>query len=136
MVYHKALPISSVICHEIISGKITATISDHLPQISLAPNILLSSSAQKSNFYERDWLKLQKKTLCFTILINIGLTCIKLINTIFLWILFKQCKLHLGYICSIKKVIKNKVKYKAKPWVTPALQKSISIKNNFLKKKS
>ena len=58
-----------------------------------------------------------------------------MINTIFLWILFKQCKLHLGYICSIKKVNKNKVKYKAKPWVTPALQKSISIKNNFLKKK-
>ena len=61
MVYHKALPISSVICHEIIPGKITATISHHLPQISLVPNIPLSSSTQKSNFYERDWLKLQQE---------------------------------------------------------------------------
>ena len=34
----------------------------------------------------------------------------------------------------LKKVNKYKLKFKAKPWITPALQKSISIKNNLLKK--
>ena len=32
------------------------------------------------------------------------------------------------------KKVKYKLKFKAKPWTTPALQKSISIKNNLLKK--
>ena len=34
----------------------------------------------------------------------------------------------------LRKVNKYKLKFKAKPWITPALQKSISIKNNLLKK--
>ena len=34
----------------------------------------------------------------------------------------------------LKKVNKYKLKFKTKPWITPALQKSISIKNNLLKK--
>ena len=38
-----------------ISGNITATISDHLPQFLFAPNVLLKVSWQKSNVYERYW---------------------------------------------------------------------------------
>ena len=53
---------------------------------------------------------------------------------IFLWILFKQYELHFGHTCSIKNVSKYKLKFKTKPWITPALQKSISTKNNLLKK--
>ena len=34
----------------------------------------------------------------------------------------------------LKKVDKCKLKFKAKPWITPALHKSISIKKNLLKK--
>ena len=34
----------------------------------------------------------------------------------------------------LKKVNKYKLKFKTKPWTTPILQKSISIKNNFIKK--
>ena len=34
----------------------------------------------------------------------------------------------------LKKVNKYKLKFKTKSWITPALQKSISIKNNLLKK--
>ena len=33
----------------------------------------------------------------------------------------------------LKNVNKYKLKFKAKPWITPALQKSISFKNNLLK---
>ena len=52
---------SNYISHEIISGNITVTISDHLPQFSFVPNILSNPSTQKSNFYERDWSKFKQE---------------------------------------------------------------------------
>ena len=52
---------SNYISHEIISGNITATISDHLPQFSFVPNILSNPSTQKSNYYERDWSKFKQE---------------------------------------------------------------------------
>ena len=53
------------ISHEIISGNITAIISDHLPQVSFVPNILSNPSTQKSNFYERDWSKFKQENFIF-----------------------------------------------------------------------
>ena len=44
---------SNVISHEVISGNITATVSDHLPQFSFVPNALSNPPCQKSNIYER-----------------------------------------------------------------------------------
>ena len=41
----------------IISGNSTATISGHLPQFSVIPNMLGNVSCNKSNIYERDWSK-------------------------------------------------------------------------------
>ena len=40
-----------------LSGNISATISDHLPQFSFASNIISNDSYQKSNIYERIWSK-------------------------------------------------------------------------------
>ena len=48
---------SNVISYEVISGNITATISDHLPQFLFVPNVFSNPSCQKSNIYERDWSK-------------------------------------------------------------------------------
>ena len=48
---------SNVISHEVTSGNITATISDHLPQFLFVPNVFSNPSCQKSNIYERDWSK-------------------------------------------------------------------------------
>ena len=80
---------SNYISHEIISGNITATISDHLPQFSFVPNILSNPPTQKSIMKDIGQ-NLNKKTLYLTILIKIGLTYFKLINKmlIFLWIFF------------------------------------------------
>ena len=64
---------SNVISHEVISGNITATISDHLPQFLSVPNVFSNPSSQKSNIYERDWSKAFSKFLFLTILIKIGL---------------------------------------------------------------
>ena len=48
---------SNVIDPDIISGNLTATISDHLPQFSIIPNMFGNISGNKSNIYERDWSK-------------------------------------------------------------------------------
>ena len=48
---------SNIISHQVISGNIAATISDHLPQLSFAPNVLSNPSCQRSKIYERDWFK-------------------------------------------------------------------------------
>ena len=39
----------------IISGNLTATIIDHLPQFSIIPNMFDNISGNKSNIYEWDW---------------------------------------------------------------------------------
>ena len=46
---------SNVIDPDIISGNLTATISDHLPQFAIIPNMLGNILGNKSNIYERDW---------------------------------------------------------------------------------
>ena len=38
-----------------ISGNLTATISNHLPQFITLPNISCNPPSNKSNIYERDW---------------------------------------------------------------------------------
>ena len=48
---------SNVIDPDIISGNLTATISDHLPQFAIIPNMFGEISDNKSNIYERDWSK-------------------------------------------------------------------------------
>ena len=48
---------SNVIDPDIISGNLTATISDHLPQFAIIPNMFGNILGNKSNIYERDWSK-------------------------------------------------------------------------------
>ena len=46
---------SNIISTDIISGNLTATISDHLPQFLIAPEIFRNSPSNKSNYFEHDW---------------------------------------------------------------------------------
>ena len=48
---------SNIISHEMISGNITATISDHLPQFLFAPIVHLKALCEKFNISERYWSK-------------------------------------------------------------------------------
>ena len=52
---------SNVIDPDIISGSLTATISDHLPQFAIIPSMFGNFSANKSNIYERDWSKFDQE---------------------------------------------------------------------------
>ena len=47
--------LSNIIPHEVISGNITSTISDHLPPFLFTHNVLSNNSCQKSNTCERDY---------------------------------------------------------------------------------
>ena len=40
-----------------MSGNLTVTISDFLPQFTKSPNIFGNTASNKSNIYERDWSK-------------------------------------------------------------------------------
>ena len=45
----------------ILSGNLTVTISDNLPQFAIIPNMFGNISGNKSNIYERDWLKFDRE---------------------------------------------------------------------------
>ena len=45
---------SKVITVDVISGNLTATISDHLPQIMIVPNVFANPPSNRSNIYEKD----------------------------------------------------------------------------------
>ena len=47
----------------IISGNLTASTSDHLPQYLVAPNIFFNASYPKSNNYERDWSRFDQENV-------------------------------------------------------------------------
>ena len=52
---------SNVIDPDIISGNLTATISDHLPQFAIVPNMFGNILGNKSNIHERDWSKFDRE---------------------------------------------------------------------------
>ena len=54
---------SSAINKDIILSNLTATISDHMSQFAITPNIFSNISVNKSNIYEKDWSKFDLKNL-------------------------------------------------------------------------
>ena len=46
---------SNILIENTISGNLTATISDHLPQFIILSNIFSNRPSNKSSVYERDW---------------------------------------------------------------------------------
>ena len=45
----------NIISPEAISGNLTSTISDHLPQFMIPPDIYCNPPSNKANIFERDW---------------------------------------------------------------------------------
>ena len=52
---------SDVFNPDIVSGDLTATISDHLPQFAIIPNMVGNIIGNKSKIYERDWSKFDQE---------------------------------------------------------------------------
>ena len=133
---------SSVINPDIISGNLTATISDHLPQFAIIPNMFGNISGNKSNIYVRDWSKFDRENFILDYfsadwedLLKIDECNVDNSTKIYL----DKINMLLDTYAPLKKINKYKLKFKSKPWITLALQKSISVKNkllaNFINKK-
>ena len=119
------------------SGNITATISDHLPQFLFVPNVFSNPSCQKSNIYERDWSKFVQQNFVLDYFDKDWSDVLQLdqqdVNLSINSFLDKMNSI-LDEHAPLKRVNKYKLKFKSKPWITPAIQKSISVKNNLLKR--
>ena len=92
---------------------------------------------QKTNYYEREWSKFKEE--------NFILDYFAKDWADFLQVDEQNVNLSLDFFLNnrnsildvhspLKKVNKYKLKFKTKPWINPALKKSISVKNNLLKK--
>ena len=119
------------------SGNITATISDHLPQFLFVPNVFSNPSCQKSNIYERDWSKFVQQNFVLDYFDKDWSDVLQLdqqdVNLSINSFLDKMNSI-LDEHAPLKRVNKYKLKFKSKPWITPAIQKSISVKNKVLKR--
>ena len=128
---------SNGISHEVISGNITATISDHLPQFLFVPNVFSNPSCQKSNIYERDWSKFVQQNFVLDYFDKDWSDVLQLdqqdVNLSINSFLDKMNSI-LDEHAPLNRVNKYKLKFKSKPRITPAIQKSISVKNNLLKR--
>ena len=123
----------------IISGNLAASISDHLPQFLVTPNIFFNASYPKSNNYKRDWPRFDQENFVLdyfsvgrdNILLSPNTNTEKSYKTF-----LEKFESLLDTYAPLNKISKNKLKFKDKPWITPGLQKSIqkSIKNQFMLK--
>ena len=127
---------SSVIDPDIIPGNLTATISDHLPQFAIIPNMFGNISGNNSNIYERDWSKFNRENFILDYFSADWEEC-NLDNSTKIYL--DKINMLLDTCAPLKKINKYKLKFKSKPWITLGLQKSISVKNkllaNFINKK-
>ena len=110
---------SNIISTDIISGNLTATISDHLPQLLIAPEIFRNSNQQNFilGYFLVNVINLEKNDVNHSLQ-----SLLDSVNNLL--------KIHAPY----KKVKKYELKFKEKPWISSGLQKSISIKNSIFKK--
>ena len=114
----------------------TATISDHLPQFSIIPNMFGNIPGNKSNIYKTDLSKFDREIFILDYLSVDWEDLLKFdeLNAdnstkTFL----HKMNILLDTYAPPKKVKKYKLEFKSKPWITLALQKSMSVKNNCLK---
>ena len=56
-----------------IAGNLTGTISDHLPQFLIVPNIFSNPPSNKSNIYEKDWSNFDQEDFILDFFPSIGM---------------------------------------------------------------
>ena len=127
---------------DIISGNLAVTISDHLPQFAIVPNMFGNITGNKSEMYERDWSKFDRENFIldyFSVEWEDLLKIDELNADNSTKMYLDKINMLLDTYAPLKRINKYKLKFKSKPWITLGLQKSISVKNklltNFINKK-
>ena len=125
---------SNITSSDTVSGNVSASISDHLPQFCIVPELLGGSTTNKTNIYERDWSKFDRPNFILDYLAVDWTSKLKLndknIDYSFNIFLDNTTTL-LDKHAPLKKISKYKLKFRNKPWITKAIQKSINVKNNY-----
>ena len=127
---------SNYISQDIVSGNLTATISDHLPQFLIAPHIFSNVPNRKTNIFERDRSKFNHEEFILDYFSVDWPHTLKLQNNNIdasFQKIFDSMNNILDKHALFKKITKYKLKFRTKPWISPELQKSIFIKNKIFK---
>ena len=127
---------SKALIENTISGNLTATISDHLPQLIILPNIFSNPPSNKIFIYERDWSNFVQENVIldyFSVAWNSIINNHKYVNLSFNN-LFKRINAILDKHAPLRKVTEKKLRFRSKLWITLGLQKSIFIKNSLFAK--
>ena len=114
-----------------ISGNSIATISDHLPQLAMIPNMFGKISGNKSSIYESDWSKFISENFS----LNYFSVDWKDLLKIGEFDADNSTKIYLDKINMLLDTyvtLKKSNKYNSKSWITLGLRKSISVKNKLL----
>ena len=121
---------------EAVSGNLPSATSDHVPQFLFVLSVLYGPPSSKSNIYERNWSKFNKKGFILDYfkkdwndILNPNRNNIDLSFNNFLTNMNELLDKPAPY----RKLSKYKLKLKTKPYITPAIKKSILIKNNLFK---
>ena len=102
-----------------ISGNLTPTVSDHLPQFAIIPNMFGNTTSNKSNIYERDWSKFDQENF---ILYYFSIDWEDLLKTDELNVdnsimYLEKIIILLDTHVPLKRINKYKLRFKSKPWV-------------------
>ena len=109
---------SNVLDSDIISGNLTATISDILPQFAINPNMFGNILGNKSNIYERNWSKFDQEN---SILDYFSVDLEDLLKIDYLnadnstKIYLDKINMLLDTYAPLKRINKYKLKFKSKP---------------------
>ena len=118
---------------EAVCGNLTSTISDHLPQVLCIPSMISDNPDKKSNIFERSWTNSNQAEFVMDYFDKDWSNILNLkhgkVN-----VSMENFFNNMNNMNNMIQISKYKLKFKTKPWVTAALQKSISIKNSLVKK--
>ena len=120
-----------------ISGNLTVTISDHLSQFLIIPNVFHNISCNISNIHEGDWSKFDRENF---VLNHCFVDCEELFkideqnadNLTRMYL--DEINMLLDTYAPLQIINKYTLKFKSKPSTTSGLQKSISATNCINKK--
>ena len=120
---------SNAISPNILSGNLRSSISDRLPKFLVAHNMFFNSPSSKTKIGQEGWTKFEQDNFILdSFSINWDQTLCIYSNDKFL----DKTNSLLDLYTTRKKILKNKLKFRDIQWITPGIQKSISIINHYI----